>query len=93
LRFDGVPVHFVGLCSSWMCWSDEDHGRLLVGGYQANPLLHTEDDAAFRVVLMHHPWDYIAEFDSRVIIPAVHRRADLLLRPKTTPDPFHQTRQ
>jgi predicted MPP superfamily phosphohydrolase len=80
LQFDGVPIHFVGLCSSWMCWSDEDHGRLLVGEYQANPLLNAGDEAAFHVVLMHHPWDYLAEFDSRVIEPLVHRRADLLLR-------------
>jgi len=79
-ELNGVPVHFVGLCSSWMAGSDNDQGRLLVGSYQANPLLNDADAAEFRVVLIHHSWDSLAEFDSREIEPLVHRRADLVLR-------------
>jgi formylglycine-generating enzyme required for sulfatase activity/predicted MPP superfamily phosphohydrolase len=80
LVLNGMPIHFVGLCSSWMSWSDDDHGRLLVGRYQLTPLLDENVEAAFRVVLIHHPWDYVAEFDSRQTEPLVRRRADVLLR-------------
>ena len=80
LEVRGVAIHFVGLCTSWMSWSDNDPSRLLVGVWQAQPLLGQVDDAAMRVVLMHHPWGSFAEFDSRVVEPLVHQRADLLLR-------------
>jgi formylglycine-generating enzyme required for sulfatase activity len=56
-----------------MSHSDEDHGRLLFGTWQANPLLNQGKDADFRIVLVHHPWSFLADFDARDIETLIHR--------------------
>jgi len=80
MKFDKVQVRFVGLCSSWMSCGDGDHGRLLVGRYQANAAIKTGSKADFTVVLVHHPWSCLAEFDAMEIQDSVLLEADVVLR-------------
>ena len=37
-------------------------------------------DADWRIALLHHPWEYLAEFDHHQARSAVHQHRDLLLR-------------
>ncbi|MBN1347376.1 MAG: SUMF1/EgtB/PvdO family nonheme iron enzyme [Phycisphaerae bacterium] len=78
---NGSRVFLAGLCSSWMSWQDDEQGRLLVSRWQVNALLsQVPRDADFRLFLLHHPWDHLAEFDSLEVQDTVRRNADLVLR-------------
>ena len=77
-----LRIFFAGVCSSWMSWCDKDRGDLLVGRWQARELLKDADDSAdfdLRVVLMHHPWDYLAEFDKDEVQRILRDHADVIL--------------
>lgn len=62
-----------------MSCSDEDKGRLLLGCWQMHALLARADDTALSIALMHHPWDYLADFDAEVVREAVQRRCAIVL--------------
>ncbi len=78
----GHRIHIAGLDSAWMACGDEDRGRMLLGRRQLNQTLVTKDaeTAELRIALLHHPWDYLAEFDLRESRRGIHQHADLLLR-------------
>lgn len=65
-----------------MSWGNVARSNLLLGHYQLTQVVGTAEAsrADWRIVLVHHPWDYLAEFDSDVSRAMVHQRADLLLR-------------
>jgi predicted MPP superfamily phosphohydrolase len=75
-----IQLHVAGLCSSWTAWCDEDKGRLLVGRAQLHQVLDGAERAHLSVALVHHPWDYLADFDAAEVREALHRRCDVLLR-------------
>ncbi|MCI0355428.1 MAG: metallophosphoesterase, partial [Acidobacteria bacterium] len=75
----GTKLHVTGFCSSWISWSDADKGQLLLGRWQVHTLLAGADEADLSVALMHHPWDYLAEFDAAEVREAVQRRCALVL--------------
>ncbi len=79
---EGTTLHIAGLNSAWMSFGDEDRSHLLLGRYQLTQTVETAeaDGADWRLVMMHHPWDYLAEFESGSMRSAVHQRADILLR-------------
>lgn len=82
IEIRGVRLHVAGLDSAWMAWGNEDRGRLLLGRYQIHQtILHpSADDVDWRLALLHHPWDYFAEFDSHEARSTIHQHCDLLLR-------------
>ncbi len=82
LTLKGQRVHLAGLDSAWMSSDDQDRGRLLLGRYQIHQtVLHPDADAAdWRLALLHHPWDYLAEWDMLESRQAVHLHRDLVLR-------------
>ncbi|QLH38173.1 MAG: SUMF1/EgtB/PvdO family nonheme iron enzyme [Defluviicoccus sp.] len=77
-----TTVHVAGLDSAWMACGDDDRGHLLLGRLQLNQtvLSQTADGADWRIALLHHPWDYLAEFDCHEARTAIHQHRDLLLR-------------
>ena len=82
IELDGQRLHIAGLDSAWMACGDTDRGRLLLGRYQVHQtVLHPDGEGAdWRLALLHHPWDYLAEFDARTTKEALHLNRDLLLR-------------
>jgi predicted MPP superfamily phosphohydrolase len=74
----GIRVHFAGFSSTWLA-SGDDRGRLLLGLWQCNELLRGADDAEIVIAAMHHPWDYLAEWD-HVSRAEIERSASLVLR-------------
>jgi len=75
-----LTIHVAGLCTSWASWCDEDKGRLLLGRVQLHEVLEGAERADLAIALMHHPWDYLADFDAAEAREAIHRRCDVLLR-------------
>lgn len=63
----GQRVHVAGLDSAWMASGDADRGPLIIGRWQLNQTVDVleAEGADWRLALLHHPWDYFAEFDLR----------------------------
>ena len=82
IEIRGCRVHVAGLDSAWMACGNDDRGRLLLGRYQLTQTVETAEAAGahWRIALLHHPWDYLAEFDHEPSHDLVHQRCDLLLR-------------
>jgi formylglycine-generating enzyme required for sulfatase activity/predicted MPP superfamily phosphohydrolase len=82
LEINHIKLHLAGLDSAFMACGDQDRGNLLISRYQFNQTVHSPEaeGADWRLVLLHHPWDYLAEWDSPEIRSAVHLHRDLLLR-------------
>jgi hypothetical protein len=82
IDLQGQSLHAAGLDSAWMACGDDDRGRLLLGRYQVNQtVLHPDAEGAdWRLALLHHPWDYLAEFDSHESRRTIHLHRDLVLR-------------
>jgi formylglycine-generating enzyme required for sulfatase activity len=77
----GQHLHLAGLDSAWMACGDQDRGRLLLGRHQLHQtVLHRDAEGAdWRLALMHHHWDYLADFDARDARQSIHLHCDLLL--------------
>lgn len=78
----GTRLHVAGLDSAFMAHGDQDRSNLLIGRYQINQTVQAPEavGAAWRLALLHHPWDYLAEWDGHEARAAVHQHCDLLLR-------------
>ena len=60
----GRQVAVLGLNSAWLCASDEDKAKgLLIGERQARTALEKAEKADLRIALLHHPFDWLREFD------------------------------
>jgi len=80
ITVQGKTLCFLGLCSSWMSWSDDDQGSLLLGRWQVNALRKPKATPDLTIALLHHPWSYFREFDGEEVKRTVRREADLVLR-------------
>ncbi|TEU14814.1 MAG: hypothetical protein E3J21_14810 [Anaerolineales bacterium] len=57
-------VAVLGLNSAWLAYGgDEDRGRLVLGERQVRLALEAARDADLRIALLHHPFDWLQEFD------------------------------
>ena len=66
----GKNISLLGLNSAWMCARNKDiyeqindYGYLLIGEPQLYHALEKIDGADIRIVVLHHPFDWLAEFD------------------------------
>jgi predicted MPP superfamily phosphohydrolase len=82
IEIRGTRVHVAGLDSAWMAWREEDRSHLLLGRYQINQTVNTEDSKGvdWCIALLHHPWDYLDVIDSNESRGTIHQHCDLLLR-------------
>ncbi|MBX3515551.1 MAG: SUMF1/EgtB/PvdO family nonheme iron enzyme [Rhodospirillales bacterium] len=82
IEINGCRLHIAGLDSAWMAHKDKERGDLLLGVYQLTQTVMHEKagQAEWRLALVHHPWDYLAEFDTHEARAIIHRHCDLLLR-------------
>lgn len=66
LDLAGQQVAIMGLNSAWLCASDDDKAKgLLIGERQARAALDAarEAGATLKIALLHHPFDWLREFD------------------------------
>ena len=76
----GVEVFAAGLNSAMLCRGNEDHGRLLLGLHQVHAATEQARGADLSLALMHHPFSFLAEWDSREVLPAIRAPCGVLLR-------------
>lgn len=79
-ELEGITLHCAALASSWLSANDSDYGNLLLGLRQCNEVLAGADRADIVLVALHHPWDYVAEWDRRSSLAEIERSAGLVLR-------------
>jgi formylglycine-generating enzyme required for sulfatase activity len=63
LTVAGRRLAVLGLNSAWLSMTDEDLGRLALGERQVREALREAQDADLRIALLHHPFDWLQEFD------------------------------
>ena len=64
LDLAGRRIALLGLNSAWLCASDEDKANgLLIGERQARAALEGAEGAGLKIALLHHPFDWLREFD------------------------------
>ncbi len=57
-------VAVLGLNSAWLAYGgDKDRGRLVLGERQVRQALRVAENADVRIALLHHPFDWLRDFD------------------------------
>ncbi len=59
----GKKLAILGLNSAWLCGSDKDRDCILIGERQARAALKLAEDADIRIALLHHPFEWLKDFD------------------------------
>lgn len=62
-RIAGKQVAILGLNSAWASASDADRNNLLLGERQVRDALEQAKKADLRIALLHHPLDWLRDFD------------------------------
>jgi hypothetical protein len=74
-----VRLAFMGFCTSWMSYHDDEQGHLLVGRFQLHRLLQEARPADFKIALMHHPFQSLKDFDMAETEDCITRDCELVL--------------
>ena len=87
LEAGGKRIALLGLNSAWMCGRNKDargeiydYGYTLVGEPQIYDALAQIADADVRIAVLHHPCDWLAEFDRNRIEARLGRECHFILR-------------
>jgi predicted MPP superfamily phosphohydrolase len=75
----GRRVAILGLNSAWLAASDEDRNQLLLGERQVRTALDAAEDADLRLAVMHHPFDWLQDFDRDDAEPLLCSGCDFVL--------------
>jgi predicted MPP superfamily phosphohydrolase len=80
LQVGGVPLAVLCLNSAWLCAGDEDRNRLVVGERQVRAALDAAGNAELKIAMLHHPFDWLQDFDRSDVEPLLTDRCDFVLR-------------
>jgi predicted phosphodiesterase len=77
-------IALLGLNSAWMCGRNEsnigDKGSVIVGEPQIHSILDEIEDADLKIAVLHHPFDWLTEFDCNRIETRLRQGCDFILR-------------
>jgi len=77
-------VALIGLNSAWMCGRNKakigDKGFVIVGEPQIHSVLDEISDADLKIAVLHHPFDWLTEFDCNRIETRLLQGCDFILR-------------
>jgi tetratricopeptide (TPR) repeat protein/3',5'-cyclic AMP phosphodiesterase CpdA len=83
---DGKKIALLGLNSAWMCGRNtdakgevDDEGYVLVGEPQIHQSLKDISDADIKIAVLHHPFEWLNEFDRRHIKEYLINECDFIL--------------
>jgi tetratricopeptide (TPR) repeat protein/predicted phosphodiesterase len=86
LVVDGKKIAVLGLNSAWMCGRHtdingevDDEGYALVGEPQIHQSLKDMQDADIKVAILHHPFEWLREFDCRHVEERLINECDFIL--------------
>lgn len=63
--FAGTSVGVAALNSTWLSKGKGDRGHLLLGHRQVEPALRAIEEKEIRLVVVHHPFDWLIDLDAR----------------------------
>jgi len=75
----GKRIAILGLNSAWTSASDDDRLKLLLGERQVRTALDQAQHADVRIALMHHPFEWLQDFDRDDCEPLLLRGCDFVL--------------
>lgn len=80
-------VALIGLNSTWLSGFNrdaegnvDDQGNLLIGDKQISDAIREAEDATVRIVLVHHPFDWLKEFEKHDVQARLSHGCNLVLR-------------
>jgi len=79
IEVSGWKVAILGLNSAWLASSDKDRNQLLLGERQVRTTLTAAKDADLRLAVMHHPFDWLQDFDRRDVEPMLGASCNFIL--------------
>lgn len=82
LQIHGQALAVLPLNSALFCLDDADHAQLLLGRRCLDPALAQLRAAgdALKIVLLHHPLDWLGDIERSNVRAALHAHADVILR-------------
>lgn len=78
-RLAGKRIAVLGINSAWTSASDADRLNLFLGERQVRTALDQARRADIRIALVHHPFEWLRDFDRAVCEPLLLRDCDFLL--------------
>jgi len=80
VQIDSVRLAIIGLNSAWLCLGgNEDRNRIVVGEKQAIDAMNQASDADARIVLLHHPFEWLIDFDRQDVERALRTECKFIL--------------
>lgn len=80
LTVGGKKLAILGLNSAWLCGSDQDRANgILLGERQVRLALEQAESAELRIALLHHPFNWLKEFDRRDSAALLTNHCDFIL--------------
>ncbi|MFZ2472394.1 MAG: tetratricopeptide repeat protein [Methanothrix sp.] len=84
IKVSDKEIALVGLNSAWMCGRNKnkigDYGFVIVGEPQIYNALEEISRTDLRVAVLHHPFDWLREFDRNRIEDSLRQGCDFILR-------------
>ena len=84
IKVNDKEIALIGLNSSWMCGRNKDkigdYGSVIVGEPQIYSALEEISAADLRVAVIHHPFDWLREFDRNRIEDPLRQDCNFILR-------------
>lgn len=87
LKVCGKEIALLGINSAWMCGRNKetsgevnDYGYILIGEPQIHDALKQIGDADLRLIVLHHPFDSLSEFDRNRVEERLQKSTDFILR-------------
>lgn len=75
----GKRVAVLGLNSVWLSMSDQDRNQLALGERQVRSAISLAQGADLRIALLHHPLDWLYDFDQENIGTLLQSNCDFIL--------------
>jgi tetratricopeptide (TPR) repeat protein len=84
IPIDDKEIALRGINSAWMCGRNKgktgDYGLAIVGEPQIFDAIEKISGAALKIAVLHHPFDWLAEFDRNRIEDPLKQECDFILR-------------
>ncbi len=84
IKIGDKEIALLGLNSAWMCGRNKnkigDRGSVIVGEPQIHGVLYEISNANLKIAVLHHPFDWLAEFDCDRIEDQLRQNCDFILR-------------
>ena len=86
-EIDGKNIALIGLNSAWMCGRRknsineyDDKGAAVVGEPQIYDVVEAISESDIKIAVLHHPFEWLADFESSQIMHRLIKRCDFILR-------------